>query len=400
MNQKLLLTTSTLPSSTPSPPSLLPLPFSSFLLFTTTTKTQNPNKLTTSATLETSSSTKVTVGGELTARERRQLRNERRESKAYNWKEEVEEKLLKKPTKRFANWKDELNLDNLADLGTQWWCVRVSRVNGHETADRLARFLARNHPIVEFKVDGFHLYLESSYDAAAPSWYWYVVGQVEELLWRPNWVMARVVFQCLVYAPAVHVKRKLKNGTISVKPKPVFPGCIFLSCVLNKELHDIIRECDGIGGFIGSKVGNTKKQINRPKPVSTEDIEAIFHQAKEEQEKADQAFDEEQRSEGILKNEEINSDAIETVVNAVGNPKPKRKTRKASKKLASSLLTGADDKLLVQGSSVRVVSGSFSEFKGSLKKLDPASGKATVGFTLFGKESFVDLDMNQIVAET
>ncbi|KAF5201292.1 Transcription termination/antitermination protein NusG [Thalictrum thalictroides] len=60
-----------------------------------------------------------------------------------------------------------------------------------------------------------------------------------------------------VYAPAVHVKRKLKNGTVSVKPKPPFPGCIFLRCVLNKELYDTIRECLGIGDFIGSKVGNT-----------------------------------------------------------------------------------------------------------------------------------------------
>lgn len=65
------------------------------------------------------------------------------------------------------------------------------------------------------------------------------------------------VIDCQVYAPAVHVKRKLKNGTYSIKPKPIFPGCVFLRCVLNKELHDSIRECDGVGGFVGSTVGNT-----------------------------------------------------------------------------------------------------------------------------------------------
>ena len=59
-----------------------------------------------------------------------------------------------------------------------------------------------------------------------------------------------------IYAPAVQVKRKLKNGTLSVKPKPVFPGCVFLWCVLNKEIHDFIREIDRVGGFIGSTVGN------------------------------------------------------------------------------------------------------------------------------------------------
>jgi len=26
---------------------------------------------------------------------------------------------------------------------------------------------------------------------------------------------------------------------------------------MNKELHDFIREYDGVGGFIGSQVGNT-----------------------------------------------------------------------------------------------------------------------------------------------
>lgn len=60
-----------------------------------------------------------------------------------------------------------------------------------------------------------------------------------------------------VYTPAVQVKTKLKNGTISVKPKPLFPRCVFLRCVMNREVHDFVREVEGIAGFIGSKVGNT-----------------------------------------------------------------------------------------------------------------------------------------------
>lgn len=89
----------------------------------------------------------------LTAKERRQLRNERRESKTgYNWREEVEEKLIKKRKKQYKSWTEELNLDNLAKLGPQWWVVRVSRVNGHETAERMARSLARNFPAIDFQV--------------------------------------------------------------------------------------------------------------------------------------------------------------------------------------------------------------------------------------------------------
>lgn len=36
----------------------------------------------------------------------------------------------------------------------------------------------------------------------------------------------------------------------------MFLGCIFIRCVLNKEIYDVIREVEGVGGFIGLKVGN------------------------------------------------------------------------------------------------------------------------------------------------
>lgn len=114
----------------------------------TTHRTKLTPPLSISATLESTSTNQ-----ELTARERRRLRNERRENKAgSSWKEEVEEKLLKKPKKRFKTWTEELNLDTLAHLGPQWWIVRVSRVRGQETAELIARQLARNFPQMDFKV--------------------------------------------------------------------------------------------------------------------------------------------------------------------------------------------------------------------------------------------------------
>lgn len=265
----------------------------------------------------------------------------------------MEERLLKKPKKRYASWTEELNLDNLALLGPQWWVVRVSRVRGQETAEVLARTLARNFPDIEFKV----------------------------------------------YAPAIQVKKKLKNGSYSVKPKPLFPGCIFLRCVLNKEIHDFVRECDGVGGFIGSKVGNTKRQINKPRPVAADDMEAIFRQAKEEQEKTDQAFKEEQRGEGTLNSEKLSVDSnvvSNEVINSLSDSKPKRRARKTSDSLVNESSSTKDKKRLSPGSTVRVVSGTFAEFVGSLKKLNRRTGKATVGFTLFGKESLVDLEVNEL----
>ncbi|KAL8148067.1 uncharacterized protein LOC141708114 [Apium graveolens] len=292
----------------------------------------------------------------LTGRERRQMRNERRESKltGTGWREQVEDKLLIKPKKRYKSWTEELNLDTLATLGPQWWIIRVSRISGQETAQRVARALIRNFPDIEFKV----------------------------------------------YAPAVHIRRKLKNGTISVKPKPIFPGCVFLNCVLNKEVHDFIRECDGVGGFIGSKVGNIKKQINKPRPVSSDDLEAIFRQAKEEQEKTDRAWEEEQERERILNAEQLNKSSDVNSKEVKVAPKSKKRSKKASEAFASDLVTEKEDKLLVPGAIVRVLSGSFAEFKGTVKKLDRKTGTVTVGFTLFGKETLADLNVGEVVAET
>lgn len=89
----------------------------------------------------------------LTARERRQLRNERRESKpGTNWKEEVENMLAEKPKEKKVPWREKLNLDKLALLGPQWWIVRVSRGSAQYISGVLARSLARKFPDVDFKV--------------------------------------------------------------------------------------------------------------------------------------------------------------------------------------------------------------------------------------------------------
>lgn len=257
-------------------------------------------------------------------------------------------RLIKKPKKRYTSWTEELNLDHLARLGPQWWVVRVSRVSSQYTAERLATSLANNYPAMDFKV----------------------------------------------YIPQVQEKRKLKNGSISIKPKPLFPGNLFLWCVLDKEMHDFIRECDGIGGFVGSKVGNTKRQINKPRPVSEDDMETIFRQTKEEQQKADQAFEDAQKGALDPVTQILDSQTGDTDTQI--DTKPKRRTKKSSEPASKE----RNNKLPKKGSMVRVLSGAFAEFSGILKKLDRKSGKATVGFTLFGKETIADLDLQDIVEMT
>lgn len=127
----------------------------------------------------------------LTARERRQLRNEKRESKAgYNWREEVEERFIKKPKKKpTTSMAEELNLDKLALLGPQWWIVRVSRIRGDETSDVLARLLARNFPQMDFKVTYCVLYLfcylYSSFFSFCCKWCCFCYDQEPKSEW--NW---------------------------------------------------------------------------------------------------------------------------------------------------------------------------------------------------------------------
>ncbi|ESW05947.1 hypothetical protein PHAVU_010G006200 [Phaseolus vulgaris] len=319
------------------------------LRFHTLTFSSLPNRaLTLSASVESLS--------QVSARERRREKSERRERKSgANWKEEVEMKLIEKPKKK-GSWMDELNLDNLAKLGLQWWVIRVSRIKGHDIAQLLARSLAIHYPDIQFKI----------------------------------------------YVPSVNEKRRLKNGSFSVKPRQLFPGCVFLRCVMNKELHDFIREYDGVGGFIGSQVGNTKRMINRPKPLSSEDVDAIFRQAKEEQEKTDQAFEEEEKKAALIAGIRNTESEPHDVLNAIVDTKSKRRNRKTSDQVTGTNASSNRNKykLFVPGATVLVVSGTFSGFTGTLKKFNRKTKMATVHFTLFGKENIADIDVNEIDLET
>ncbi|KAK1412411.1 hypothetical protein QVD17_33643 [Tagetes erecta] len=267
---------------------------------------------------------RATLQSPVTKKEEREVRNVKREQKrGYNWREDVEEILLQKPKKQFNSWKEELNLDKLSELGPQWWILKVSRAKGKDTVQRMMQALHKNFPDAEFQV----------FDAA------------------------------------VQEKSKLKNGKISVKPKSLYPGCVFFHCILNRELHNFIREdCEGVGGFVGRMVGNTKRQINKPRPVSKDDMEAIFEEVKEKQEAANKAFE-------------------ELLLTAPSSDK-KVSNKTKSKKPATLL-----------GSAVRIVSGDFVDFSGTIKKLDKKRGLATVGFTLFGKETIADLNLSEIVQE-
>lgn len=105
-----------------------------------------------------------------------------------------------------------------------------------------------------------------------------------------------------------------------------------------------------------------KKQINKPRPVSEDDMEKIFRQAKEEQEKADLAFQEEEKL--VIRQSEMGD--LETLLDT--SPKSRRN------KIPVSAPKERKKKLAKVGSTIRVVSGSFAEFSGILKKVDQKNG--------------------------
>ncbi|XP_048532528.1 transcription termination/antitermination protein NusG-like [Triticum urartu] len=283
--------------------------------------------------------------GELTARERRERRREARELKARDWKEEVEERLIHEPARRRKKppkrtWREELNLDFLAEHGPQWWLVRVSMAPGTDYVDLITKAVARRFSEVSFKI----------------------------------------------YNPAIQVKKRLKSGLISTKSKPLHPGLVFLYCTLNKELHDFIRDTEGCYGFIGATRGSIKRQIKKPKPIPVEEVESIIKKEKEEQEKADKEFEDlENWDKGSFGKPVEDSELM--LINKI-----KKQVKKSTSKGASSNDT------FTLGASVHVLSGPFAGFTGSLLEVNRKNKKVTVQMTLFGKESFVDLDFDQIEA--
>ncbi|KAL5219311.1 hypothetical protein ABZP36_019995 [Zizania latifolia] len=284
--------------------------------------------------------------GELTGRERRQQRRERRELRARDWKEEVQERLIHEPARRRKKppkrtWQENLNLNFLAEHGPQWWLVRVSMAPGTDYVELLTKAISRRYPEFSFKI----------------------------------------------YNPSIQVKKRLKSGSISTKSKPMHPGLVFLYCTLNKEIHDFIRDTEGCYGFIGATVGSIKRQIKKPKPIPVEEVESIIREEKEEQERIDREFEKMENGGNVESFNKPVEDSELMLINKI-----KKQFQKSTSK------GGTSHSAFTPGATVHVLSGPFAGFTGSLLEVNRKNKKVTLQLTLFGKESFVDLDFDQIEA--
>jgi transcription antitermination factor NusG len=165
----------------------------------------------------------------------------------------------------------------------------------------------------------------------------------------------------------------------------------------------------------------SKRQIKKPKPIPLEEVESILKKEKEEQEKADKEFEDLENWDSVESFSKPVEDSELMLINKI-----KKQVKKSTSKGASTLNP------YTPGASVHVHSGPFAGFSGSLLEVNrknkkvsvlkalnrtdsifklinfssqnfwlskkPYLPQVTVQTTLFGKESFVDLDFEQIEA--
>lgn len=125
-----------------------------------------------------------------------------------------------------------------------------------------------------------------------------------------------------------------KGGKRKVTYKRVFPGYVIVNMLMDEDSWYVVRHTPGVTGFVGSGT--------KPIPLQPEEIERILKQM------------------GLIES---------------GKPK---------------IIDVA------VGESIRVRTGPFANFEGIVRELLPDRGKVRVNISMFGRETPVELDYEQI----
>jgi transcriptional antiterminator NusG len=126
---------------------------------------------------------------------------------------------------------------------------------------------------------------------------------------------------------------EFKGGKKKVVNKKVFPGYIMVNMIMGEDTWVAVRHTPGVTGFVGSG--------GKPIPLMPEEVNKIFKQM------------------GLIEN------------------KPK-------------IID------IAIGENIRVKSGPFENFEGIVRELLPDRGKVRVNISMFGRETPVELDYEQI----
>lgn len=125
---------------------------------------------------------------------------------------------------------------------------------------------------------------------------------------------------------------EFKDGKKKITKKKVFPGYVLVEMVMSDDSWYVVRNTPGVTGFVGSGT--------RPLPLEPEEVKAILKQL---------GFDE------------------------------------ARPRVAFS-----------PGDVVRVISGPFENFDGRIEEVNIERGKLKVIISMFGRETPVELDFEQV----
>ena len=173
---------------------------------------------------------------------------------------------------------------------------------------------------------------------------WYILhtysGQEERVKKNLDLRIASLDMQDKIFQVIIPTEEEivLKDGKRRPERKKVFPGYILIQMSLDDESWYVVRNTPGVTGFVSTEDENEK----RPKPVPLEDkeVEDILHQIESGPPKV-----------------------------AVGFQK---------------------------GQMVRISSGPFADFIGSVSDIDASKGKVRVLVSFFGRETPVELDFLQV----
>ncbi|MTT32782.1 transcription termination/antitermination protein NusG [Terrilactibacillus sp. BCM23-1] len=144
--------------------------------------------------------------------------------------------------------------------------------------------------------------------------------------------MSDKIFRILV---PVEEETEIKNGQKKSAIKKVFPGYVLTEMIMTDDSWYVVRNTPGVTGFVGSSGAGSK-----PMPLLPEEVDSILKQMGMKEARTDIDFQ--------LKEQ------------------------------------------------VKVKEGPFADFVGSIEDIDIEKGKIKVHVNMFGRETPVELDFNQV----
>jgi transcriptional antiterminator NusG len=125
----------------------------------------------------------------------------------------------------------------------------------------------------------------------------------------------------------------VKEGKQKIKEEQIYPGYVMVKMEMDEETWYIIRNTEGVTGFIGNE--------GKPKPINDQEVEAIKK------------------------------------LMSIDKPEFKASFR--------------------VGDAVKIKNGAFADFMGTVSSINDQKGQVTVLISIFGRETPVDLDFSDVV---